>query len=94
MGFPISFLGAHPGSVIRQVLLRGTVLVMTGVLVGVLAAIPATRLLVDFLFGVEPTDPLTFGAIAALVVGIGAVATYLPARRAAGVDPVTVLNSE
>ena len=67
---------------------------MTGVLVGVLAAIPATRLLGDFLFGVEPTDPLTFGAIAALVIGIGAAAAYLPARRAASVDPVTVLKSE
>jgi hypothetical protein len=67
---------------------------LAGLGAGLLAALATSRLLVGLLFGVRPADPLTFGAVTLLVVGAALVASYLPARRAASVDPLTALRSE
>jgi ABC-type antimicrobial peptide transport system permease subunit len=69
-------------------------LVGIGLVVGGGLAFGVAKLLQSQLFGVGPADPLTYGAIGVLVIGVGLVASLLPARRAAGVDPVRVLRSE
>jgi predicted permease len=85
-------LGANGGTVLRLVLGDGMRLVVTGVVIGMLLAAGATRLLSAFLFGVSPLDPLVFALIP---VGLGAaalLATWLPARRAAATDPQEALR--
>lgn len=87
-------LGAQRGRVLRAVLERGMVLALTGVGIGVAVALALTRLLTSILYGVSPTDPLTFFAVAILLAGLSLLASYLPARRATRVDPVVVLREE
>ena len=87
-------LGATGPQVLRLVLGRGLVLTATGVLAGLVVAFWLTRLLVTLLFGVEPADPLTFASVAVVLTGVAALASYVPARRAARVDPVIALRSE
>ena len=65
-----------------------------GVVLGVLAAIPVTRVLASMLYEVSATDPLVFGGVALMLLAVTAVAAYLPARRAARVDPMRVLRFE
>ena len=78
----------------QLILKHGVTLVSLGVVTGLLAAIVLTRLMSHLLYGVTATDPLTFSAIALLLTFIALVACYLPARRAAHVDPVVALRSE
>lgn len=87
-------LGAARGSVLRMVLRQGFVAVSTGVLVGAVAAFGATRLLGSFLFGVPPTDLVAFGSAAALLGITALLASWVPARRAAAVDPMIALRAE
>lgn len=87
-------LGASRDSVLQAVLLRGLQLVAAGVLAGVIAALLFTRVLGTLLYGVSPTDPLVFGIIVGLLVLVGAVSSYAPARRATRVDPMVALRSE
>ena len=87
-------LGAAPRGVLVLVVRQGLRLAVGGVLVGALLALGSSRLLRGMLFGVSPTDPVVFGTIAMLLVLVAALATYLPARRAARVDPVTALRVE
>jgi putative ABC transport system permease protein len=87
-------LGAVPGDVVRLVLRRGMALTGAGVVLGLAGALALTRLLKSTLFGVTPTDPLTFGAVTVLLAVVALVACYLPARRAAGGDPVEALRYE
>ena len=87
-------LGADRRQVKGLFLLRGLRLALTGVLVGVLAALAAGRLLADFLYGVKPYDPLSFAAGTAIVMSIALLACYLPARRATKVDPMVALRYE
>lgn len=87
-------LGAQVHHILQLILKHGVVLVTLGVGMGIVAAILVTRLMSHMLYGVTPTDPLTFGAIALLLTFIALVACYLPARRATHVDPVVALRSE
>jgi predicted permease len=87
-------LGAHTRDVLRLVLKQGMMLVAIGVVLGLGAALALTRVLRTMLFNVSTTDPLTFGLIALLLVGVTLIATWLPARRATRVDPVVVLRED
>jgi putative ABC transport system permease protein len=87
-------LGAAPRGVLGLVVKQGVMLAALGVVLGAVLAAGAVRLLRGMLFGVSPTDPVVFGSIATLLVLVAALATYLPARRAARVDPVDALRAE
>ena len=87
-------LGANPGKVMRLVLARGLRLAGAGTVIGVLAALMLTQLLNSLLFGVSATDPLTFAAVAGLLLGVAFLACYVPARRAMRVDPMVALRYE
>jgi putative ABC transport system permease protein len=87
-------LGAEAGRIQRLVIGQGMLLVGVGVLFGLLAARLLTRVLGDLLFGVKPSDPATFALIALVLAGAALLACWLPARRAARVDPLIALRCE
>ena len=87
-------LGAKPGQVLRMIVRRGLALTTVGVAFGLGAALAFGRFLGTVLYGVRPLDPLTFGMTAALLVAAAAIASWLPARRAAALDPVETLRGE
>ncbi|HET8677324.1 MAG TPA: ABC transporter permease, partial [Blastocatellia bacterium] len=87
-------LGAQTADVLKLVVGQGLVLTMIGVIFGVAAAFVLTRLLKTLLYGVAPTDPLTFVVVSASLVVVSLLACYLPARRATKVDPLTALRYE
>jgi putative ABC transport system permease protein len=85
-------LGAVPTHVIRWVLAHGMQPVLVGLLVGLVAAIAVARALRSVLFEVAPTDPLSLGLVTLVLLLTSGLACYLPARRAARVDPVVALR--
>jgi len=87
-------LGAEPGDVLRLVVGQGMALAAIGLVTGVAAALGLTRWMSRLLFGVRPTDPLTFLAVAAVLAAVALAACYLPARRATQVNPVEALRHE
>ena len=87
-------MGAKTSDVLRMVVGQGTLLAAIGILSGLAAALAATRVLSSLLFAVKATDPLVFLGVSMLFGVIAALASYLPARRAARVDPVVVLRYE
>jgi putative ABC transport system permease protein len=87
-------LGAQQSNVIRLVLGRGMSLVFMGVAIGVGASLALTRVMTSLLFGVSATDFVTFLVVSGLLIGVALVASYIPARRAAKVDPMVALRSE
>ena len=87
-------LGAQTGNVLRLVLKDGLMLVGGGVSAGLLVAFALTRLVASFLYGVSPLDWITFVAIPVVLGGVALLASYLPARRAAKVDPIIALRCE
>jgi predicted permease len=87
-------LGARYGNVLGLVLRQGMLLAGVGVLAGILGALALTHLLSTLLFGVTPTDPVTFATAPAILLGVAVLACWIPARRAAGIDPVRALRQE
>jgi len=87
-------LGAQPADVIRMVVGRGLLVASAGVAVGLVGAMLLTRFMQGVLFGVQATDPLTFALVTVALLGIAALASYLPARRATHVDPAIALRSD
>ncbi|MNC92407.1 Macrolide export ATP-binding/permease protein MacB [compost metagenome] len=87
-------IGAQRGDVIRLVLVDGARLALAGIIVGVVGAYWATRLLTSFLYGITSTDLPAFAGAAIALFLAALLATYLPARRAARVDPMTALRAE
>jgi putative ABC transport system permease protein len=87
-------LGAQPRQVMIPVLGEAVVLAAAGIAIGLLAALASGRVLRGFLFGVEPTDPLTLASVAGVLLTVALAASYLPSRRTLRVDPVSSLRSE
>lgn len=87
-------LGATPRVILGLVVGRGLAVAACGIGAGLLGAAVLTRVMRSLLYGVEPTDPVTFAAIAALLGSLAFLASYLPARRAARIDPMTCLRAE
>jgi len=87
-------IGAQRGDVLLLVLRETMPLVLAGVAIGVGAGVGLTRVMRSMLFEVQPTDPVTFGAVALLLTVVGLAAALVPARRAAVIDPVTALRKE
>ena len=87
-------LGAREQQVSMMVLRQGMAIALVGVGVGLVGAFGLTRLMASLLYGVAPTDPLTFGSVALLLTLVAVAACFFPARRAARVQPVEALHYE
>ena len=87
-------LGGSPANILRAIVGRGLRLSLIGVVLGLAGAVFLTRMISSFLYGVSRTDPLTFVCVSLALVGVALLASYLPARRAALVDPMTALRCE
>jgi len=87
-------LGARPGEALGLVIRQALRLVLSGIGIGLLVALGVARLLRGLLFGVRPDSPLVLAAAAALLIVVGLLASYLPARRATKVDPMVALRYE
>jgi ABC-type antimicrobial peptide transport system permease subunit len=87
-------LGATPRGILALVLRRGLAVSLAGVGIGVIVALSLTRFIRSFLFGIRASDPLTFVAIGLLLTIVALLASYVPARRAARIDPMESLRCE
>ncbi|MGD0459330.1 MAG: FtsX-like permease family protein [Terriglobia bacterium] len=87
-------MGAERRDVLRLVVGHGMVLTLIGTAIGLAGALGATQVLSSLLFGVRPTDLVTFAGISTLLAAVALLASYIPARRAAKVDPMVALRYE
>jgi putative ABC transport system permease protein len=87
-------LGARRGDVLRMILAQGAKIAGAGVIIGTLASLGLTRLMSNLLFSVSPADPVTFAAVAIVLVLVALLASYVPARRTLRVDPMIALRHE
>jgi ABC-type antimicrobial peptide transport system permease subunit len=87
-------LGANAFDVQKMVLRQGIWMALAGLVLGIAGALAASHWLGSLLFGVRPTDPATYGAAAAVIVVVTLAASYVPARRAARVDPLVALRQD
>ncbi|HEU4413911.1 MAG TPA: FtsX-like permease family protein, partial [Candidatus Angelobacter sp.] len=85
-------LGAQKFDVLRMIMKEGAGMAVVGILIGLAGAFGLTRLMSTMLYGVKPTDPLTFVSVAALLGVVAMAACYVPARRAMKVDPMDALR--
>lgn len=89
-----SALGASRGSILALVLRQGVALAGIGVMIGLVGAVVASQALVTLLFGISPLDPITYLGVAGLLMGVSVIACWVPAQRAARVDPSITLRAE
>ena len=87
-------LGAEKRDVLKMVIGQGLKLALIGVIIGIAGALALTRFLSSLLYGVKPADPLTFIAVSLILIAVALLACYIPARRAAKVDPMVALRYE
>ncbi len=87
-------LGAEPRGIFAMVLRQGAMLAFVGIAIGLAASFLLTRALTKELFGVSPTDPLTYAGVAILLLAVALLACYIPARRAMRTDPMVALRHE
>lgn len=87
-------LGARPARVQRMVVLEGVRMTAVGLAVGLASALALSRLLASLLFGITPRDPATYAAVATLLATVTLLACWIPARRAARVDPLAAIRTE
>jgi putative ABC transport system permease protein len=87
-------LGAERQNILRLVLQQGLRLAIVGAALGLVGAVIASHFMAQLLYGVRPTDPLTFAAVALLLIAVALLACYLPARRAIRIDPMIALRYE
>jgi ABC-type antimicrobial peptide transport system permease subunit len=87
-------LGATKGNIFAMVLRQSLRLVLAGLAIGIAASLALARMLSSFLYGVTTVDPTTYLAVCGLLVGIALIAGFIPARRAARVDPLAALRAE
>jgi len=87
-------LGAQRRDILRMIGRQGVVIVVGGMSVGLLAAFAVGRMAGDFLVGVAPSDPITYIGVSVLLATVASLATYIPTRRAANVDPMVALRYE
>ena len=87
-------LGAQKQNILGIVLRQGLRLAIEGAAVGFVCALIVSHLMASLLYGVRPTDPLTFAGVTAFFIGVALLACYLPARRAMNVDPMVALRCE
>jgi putative ABC transport system permease protein len=87
-------LGAQKQNILSLILRQGLTLAIAGALMGMVGAVIVAHLMAGLLYGVRPTDPLTFAGVAALLIGVALLACYIPARRALNVDPIVALRYE
>jgi putative ABC transport system permease protein len=87
-------IGAKPGDVVRMMVSEGGRLAVVGVVLGSVIALAGARLIRGLLFEISATDPVTFAAVAAALLGVALLASYIPARRATRVDPMVALRGE
>jgi putative ABC transport system permease protein len=87
-------LGARPADLVRLVMTQGMTLAAVGLVAGLAGALALSRVMASLLFEIRPTDPVTFGAATVVLLGVTASATYLAARRAAGIEPAEALRCE
>ena len=85
-------LGASPAAVVRLVVAQGMRVVSVGVAVGLVGALLASRLMTQLVYGIRVTDPATYAGVAALLAAVALVASYIPARRATGIDPLVAMR--
>ncbi|HUU33657.1 MAG TPA: FtsX-like permease family protein, partial [Vicinamibacterales bacterium] len=85
-------IGATPGSILGLVMRQGITLALVGLGLGLAGAVAVSRVVATLLFGVSPTDPLVFAGVPVLLLLVAAAASYVPARRAVGIDPLVALR--
>lgn len=87
-------LGARPADLLKMTIRKGMVIAAIGLAIGLAGAFALTRVLASLLYAVKPSDPLTYVTVSVLLLAVAALATYIPARRAARVDPIIALRWE